>query len=61
MPSSNKAHVGQTASGLKLRFCKHMKYITINSPCSAYALHVHQHQYGPIQDTMNSRKKKYTH
>ena len=61
MPSPNKAHVGQTASGLKLRFHEHIKYITINSLRSAYALHVHQHQYGPNQDTMNSRKKKYTH
>jgi len=28
MPSPNEVHGGQTASGLKLRFCERIKYIT---------------------------------
>lgn len=57
MPSPNKVRVGQTANGLKLQFCEHIKYITTNSLYLAYSLHVHQHQCDPVQDTMNSHKK----
>jgi hypothetical protein len=43
----NKTYVGQTGINLKLRYHEHTRYIRNNSPQSAYAVHIvnHQHQF----------------
>jgi len=56
-PTCNKEYVSQTGESLKLGFCKQLKYTTTHNLHSVYAPHVlnHQHQHGPIQDTMEIR------
>jgi hypothetical protein len=52
-----KAYVWQTSRSLNPRFKEHTRYIRYN-PLSAYALHIlqHQHEYGPIGQTMTHLK-----
>jgi len=49
-----KAYVRQTSRKLSTRRQEHIRYIRNNDPKSAYSLHIlnHNHEYGPIQDTM---------
>jgi len=56
-PNCNKEYVSQTGESLKLGFCKQLKYTTTHNPHLVYALHVlnHQHQHGPIQETVELR------
>jgi hypothetical protein len=51
----NSHYVGQTGRNLMARYTAHTRYIKNNEPKSAYALHIlnNQHEYGPMQDTMN--------
>lgn len=52
--TSDKEYVSQIGQSLKLGFHKQLKYTTTHNQHSVYALHVfnHQHQHGPIQDTV---------
>jgi hypothetical protein len=53
-----QGYVGQTNRSFKLRYQEHTRYIKNNNPQSAYALHIlqNQHEYGPMNTTMNLSK-----
>jgi len=51
----DKAYVGQTSRNLKQRYKEHTRYIKNNNPQSAYALHILNHEYSPIEKTMTQK------
>ena len=54
----NKSYVGQSGRSISVRYEEHIRYIRMNSPNSAYAQHIlnHQHEYGPPEQTLHLLK-----
>jgi len=54
----NRSYVGQSGRSISVRYRKHIRCIRTNSPNSAYAQHIlnHQHEYGPPEQTLHLLK-----
>ena len=54
----NRSYVDQSGRSISVRYKEHMGYIRTNSPNSAYAQHIlnHQHEYGPPEQTLHLLK-----
>jgi hypothetical protein len=54
----NKSYVGQSGRTIAIRYKEHIRYIRTNSPSSAYAHHIlnHQHEYGTLDSTLHLLK-----
>jgi len=54
----NRSHVGRTGRSLGIRHKGYTRYIKINNPVSAYALHIlnNKHEYGNVEQTIKILK-----
>ena len=54
----NYSYVGQSGRSIATRHKEHTRYIRINNPISAYALHVliNRHEYGTAEETLELLK-----
>jgi len=47
----NKRYIGQTDSGINIRYKEHIRYIKTNNPQSAYAMHI-------LHNSMNTERQR---